>query len=131
MVRIEIDDETYSLVRFAARLFGATESEVIARAVRALRDARKEQAPPDDPWTPIPLYAEYAGVRIDAEYVRATRRLRITSAPLAGETFTTPSAAASAVINALRRTPGSAQTNGWRFWRIATTHQRLETLRVR
>lgn len=129
MATIELDDETYQLVLFAARLFGVSESEVVARAVRALSQPDAVTAPAPDLWVPVPLYGEYEGHRVEAEYVRATRRLTVTTPPLAGQTFSTPSAAATAVIGALKPARASAQTNGWKFWRIAATHQRLETLR--
>ncbi len=130
MPTIELDDETYRMVRFAARLLGVSESDVVARAVRAFSgDGDPAPAVAGDPWEPVPLYGEYEGQRIDAEYVRATRRLAVTSGPVAGQTFSTPSAAATAVIAALKPDRAFAQTNGWKFWRIAATHQRLETLR--
>lgn len=129
MPTIELDDETYRMVRFAARLLGVSDSDVVARAVRAFSDGADPPPTAPDPWEPVPLYGEYEGQRVEAEYVRATRRLAVTSGPVAGQTFSTPSAAATAVIAALKPDRAYAQTNGWKFWRIAATHQRLETLR--
>ncbi len=129
MATIELDDETYRMVRFAARLLGVSESEVVARAVRAFSGDDDAGGVAADPWEPVPLYGEYEGQRVEAEYVRATRRLAVTSGPIAGQTFSTPSAAATAVIAALKPGRSAAQTNGWKFWRIAATHQRLDTLR--
>lgn len=131
MATIDLDDETHTLVRFAARLFGVTESEVVARAVRALseRVESTSSAPGRDPWTPVDIYADYGGTRIDAQFVAATRRLTVTSGPVAGTTFTTPSAAARAVVGAVNPARAETPVNGWRFWRLAETHERLAVLR--
>lgn len=133
MGRIELDAETHARIRFAARLLGVSESEVIARAVAGISDengpAAAVPSPARDPWAPVPIYAEYEGRRIDAEYVAATRRLIVTSAPLTGQTFKTPSAAARAVVAALNPARVATHTNGWRFWRVAETHARLDSLR--
>jgi hypothetical protein len=129
MGRIDLDDETYALVRFAAQAFEVSESEVVARAVRRLSSDPEPSA--SDPWEPVDLYAEYEGHRVEATYLPATRRLTVTSPPVAGETFTTPSAAARAVVLGLNPDRSAAQTNGWRFWRVAATHQRLDVLRAR
>lgn len=130
MARIELDEETHALVRFAAQAFGVSEAEVVSRAVSRLKT--DPQPPPEvDPWTPVDIYGEYEGQRVDGKYLLATRRLTVTSGALADRTFTTPSAAAREVIAALNPARGSVPTNGWRFWRLADTHQRLEVLRQR
>lgn len=132
MGRIELDDETHALIRFAARLLGVSESEVIARAIAGMSDDAADAAPPTSPrdaWEPVPIYAEYDGRRIEAEYVPATRRLIVKSEPLAGQTFKTPSAAARAVVAALNPARVATHTNGWRFFRVAETHARLDSLR--
>lgn len=130
MPQFELDDETYARVRLAARVAGISPDEVVRRALDALI-AEEDQAAPTarDPWEPIELYAEYEGRRIDAKYLPATRRLTITSEPLAGQTFKTPSGAARAVVAALNPSRGATQTNGWHFWRVAATHDRLAALR--
>ena len=130
MATIVLDDETHALVRFAARLFGVSESEVVARAVRAFsEDHSGSAAPGRDRWTPVDLYADYGGQRIEARFVAATKRLTVTSGATAGTTFTTPSAAARAVVGALNPARAETPVNGWRFWRLAETHERLDVLR--
>lgn len=129
MQTIELDEQTAALVRFAARMAGLTDSEVVARAVRSYAGQPAELPPRRDPWQPIALYGEYEGTRVEATYVPATRRVTVTSEPIAGEEFRSPSGAARAVIAALNPARTASQSNGWRFWHIAETHQRLEVLR--
>lgn len=128
MGRVDLDDETHALVRYGARLLNVTEAEFVARAVRALGDAG-ERPPDRDPWEPVDVFAEYEDRRVDGQYVPATKRLTVTSEPLAGTTFRSPSAAARGVVGALNPARVATQTNGWRFWRVAATGQRLSVLR--
>lgn len=81
-----------------------------------------------DVWAPVAVYGTYKGHRIDGEYLPATRRLRMTTGPLAGRRFESPSDAARAVVAALGA-PGPSPTNGWRFWRLTTTDERIDVLR--
>lgn len=129
MVRIDVDDETLKLVRFAAQLFGVSESEVVARAVNALAARVEAENPTRDPWEPVAIYGEYEGQRVEAKFLPATKRLTIVGEPLAGRAFTSPSAAARAVVGAVNPSRAAAQTNGWRFWRLTGTGERLQVLR--
>ena len=135
MATVELDDETYALVRFGAGLLGLSEPEFVARAVRALSEGTtpgsvaREPALRRDPWQPIELYGDYEGTHVEAQYLLATGRLTITTEPLAGQAFPSPSAAARAVIAALNPARAATQANGWRFWRIAATRERLDSLR--
>lgn len=130
MDTVEVDRRTYELVLFAARMFGVSPSEVVARAVRAFIDAGEATTRPvTDPWTPIAVHGEYEGQRVEGQYVTATRRLIVTTPPLEGESFKSPSGAATAVVAALNPQRARAHTNGWRFWKITDTDERLEVLR--
>jgi hypothetical protein len=127
---LELDDHTHGLVRFAARLFGVSEAEVVARAMRQFSEQGADAVrPARDPWTPVDVYGEYDGTRVEGQYLPATRRLTVTSAPIAGSSFKSPSGAARAVVAALNPARTATQTNGWRFWHLAETHERLEVLR--
>ena len=130
MGSIELDEQTHALVRFAARMFDVSEADVVARAVRELaRETTEAARPPRDPWTPVVVYGEYDGTRVEGQYLPATRRLTVSSAPVAGAKFKSPSGAARAVIAALNPSRSAAQTNGWRFWHLRETDERLEVLR--
>ena len=128
MPRLEVDDETYALVRYAARLLRIPESEFIARAVHALGEGTPGGAD-RDPWEPVDVFAEYEGRRVTGNYIAATNRMTVTSEPLAGTTYRSPSAAARAVVAALNPARVATQTNGWRFWKVTATGQRLAVLR--
>jgi hypothetical protein len=127
---VRLDVATLRLVRFAARMFEVSESEIVARAVKDYtRDHETHAAPPRDPWGPVAIYAEYRGQRITGTYLQATKRVVVTSQPLADQSFTSATGAARAVVAALNPERAAAQTNGWRFWRVEETGRRLETLR--
>jgi hypothetical protein len=124
---IEIDDRTHAMVRFAARVAGTTEAVVVARAVHAYC----EVLPADDgdvAWTAVAVVARYRGRRVEGLFLPATRRLTVTTEPLAGKHFKSPSGAATAVVRALNPERGTADTNGWMFWRLDNGDQ-LESLR--
>lgn len=127
---IPVDAETAARVRFAARVHDLTESEVVTRAVQMLAAPKGETiAPARDQWTPLAVYGEFDGVRVDGEFVPATKRLAVTSGANTGKAFKSPSAAARAVIAALKPERGNTPVNGWRFWRLTDTHERLDALR--
>lgn len=125
---IDVDARTYAHVRFAARMAGVSEATIVARAVAVFVDEGRADR---DPWEPVQIFGEYADAQVDGLYVPATRRVTITSEPLAGERFRSPSGAARAVVLAINPGRRATQTNGWRFWRIAATGDRLDVLRER
>jgi hypothetical protein len=124
---IELDEQTHAYVRFAARVAGVAEADIVARAVAAYVEDSAPPAP--DPWTPVPIHAVYREQRVDALFVPRTHRVAITSGPLEGQKFPSPSGAARAVVAALNPERGAVHTNGWRFWRLTETDDRLEVLR--
>ena len=128
MLKLALDDRTAAVVRARARDLGVSEGEFVRRAILAYVLAGRE-TPVRDPWAPIPIYGEYDGRRVDGLYLPATRRVTVTSAPLPGAGFKSPSGAARAVVAALNPARSQAQSNGWRFWRLAESGERLEVLR--
>lgn len=67
--------------------------------------------------TGIPVYADYGGYRTHGTFDRTTTRIDITSGPLAGRSFKTPTGAAMAVVRYYK--PGvSPNRNGWSFWNL-------------
>lgn len=124
---IDLDEETFAMVRFAAEVSGLTPAEVVARAVRRYSEVRGEESA--DPWHPVDVHAEYEGHRVEGKYLPATRRLTVVTPPLAGAAFRSPSAAARAVVTAFKPSRANSPTNGWKFWRISETNERLDALR--
>jgi hypothetical protein len=127
VVSISVDERTFALLRTAAQLLGAPESDVLERALILL--IQSVARPPHDPWTPVSIYAEYDGNRVEALFLPATGRITVTTEPVAGRRFKSPSGAARAVVAALNPARTQVQGNGWRFWRLIETDERLEVLR--
>lgn len=124
---IDVDDETYARIRFAARVAGIPEAEVVARAVEAYV---VDDAPPPVPkWDPVPIYGVYGGRRIEAVFTPATKRVVVTGEPLPGAAFKSPSGAAQAVVRALNPERAVVNVSGWQFWRVVATDARLEVFR--
>lgn len=76
----------------------------------------------------VPVYCRYRHVRTEALFDVETGAIEVTTGPLKGEHFKSPSGASAAVIQAENpKLHGS--TNGWKIWRIASTGEELGTLR--
>jgi hypothetical protein len=114
---IEVDDHTNRAIEFAARMAGLTPGEVVARLVE--QASMPTLAPPaaDASGAPdvINVHADYAGHRTQGTYDPVTTRVDITSGPLAGQSFKTPTGAARAVV-AHYKPEISPNRNGWKFW---------------
>ncbi|MGW3150486.1 hypothetical protein ACWDG1_38700 [Streptomyces sp. NPDC001177] len=116
---IEVDEQTYRSIEFAARMGNTTAGEVVARLVRSAsvpppapaaaskEDAEKERK--------VGVYVDYEGHRTRGSYDRDTKRIDITSGPLAGQSFKTPTGAARAVV-AHYKPDVNPNRNGWSFW---------------
>lgn len=120
MVKIvEVDDDTARSLEFAARIAGTSVREVIARLVAEasapLGDHAKES--PDTREARIAIYADYAGQRTRATYDETTTRVDVTSGPLSGRSFKTPTGAARAVIGHYKPDI-NPNRNGWTFWTV-------------
>ncbi|MYV97575.1 hypothetical protein [Streptomyces sp. SID3343] len=115
---IEVDAQTYRSLEFAARMSGCTAGEVVARLVveasmptPAARE--KTELPESD--NSVTVYADYEGRRTQGSYDPRTTRIDVTSGPLSGQSFKTPTGAARAVVAHYK--PGvSPNRNGWSFW---------------
>ena len=123
---IEVDDHTYRAIEFAARMANITAGEVVARLVEqasvpALVPPAAEAGGASDV---LNVYADYAGHRTQGTYDPVTTRIDITSGPLAGRSFKTPTGAARAVVAHYK--PGiSPNRNGWMFWILSDGSGRL------
>lgn len=123
---IEVDEQTYRSLEFAARISNTTAGEVVARLVAAA--SMPEPAPPaggdSQPPKGLAVYADYDGHRTHASYDRDTTRIDVASGPLAGLSFKTPTGAARAVVAHYK--PGiSPNRNGWSFWTLDDGSGRL------
>jgi len=76
----------------------------------------------------VPIHVVYRGTRIEAEFDPATKGVTITSAPLAGKRFNSPSRAAIEVVRTLNPSV-HPNRNGWGFWVVTETGQELQSIR--
>jgi len=117
-VIIEVDENTSRQLEFAARIINSTPGEVVARLVAA---ASMPERPPvsvehgEAAGPGIAIYADYDGHRTHAVYDRDTTRVDVTSGPLSGRSFKTPTGAARAVVSHYKPDV-SPSRNGWSFW---------------
>jgi hypothetical protein len=123
----ELDEDVRQQVRLLARAWSVRESEVIRRLLSAFVN--------QDPVTvagvsaePVAIYADYEGHHIEAEFHPATRRVIVTSGPLTGRFFKSPSGAAIAVVQALNPNV-HPNRNGWSFWFIQENGRALQSIR--
>lgn len=132
MPHIEVDEATDKYLAFAASIAGLTKGEVVARLVAQAQAA----SPPlpveytDEDVPSVRIYADYAGHRTYASFVPGPGRIEITSGPLAGRTFRTPSQAAREIVSHYNPDV-SPHRNGWSFFLLASTGAPLQTLRHR
>ena len=122
---ITVTADAADVIRAAARVSGFTESQIVVRAIRMLG----LDQPLEDPHTPVEVYCTYGGQTVTGTFIPATRLLTVTSGANAGQMFRTPSAAARAVIVGINPARTSTQANGWRFWHVTGTTDRLERFR--
>ncbi|MGH3926253.1 MAG: hypothetical protein ACRDTT_25880 [Pseudonocardiaceae bacterium] len=96
---IEVDDHTYRSLEFAARMSHTTAGQVVARLVEEAsmpQPAAEDEQPASARL--IAIFADYEGHRTRATYDPDTTRVDITSGPLQGSSFKTPTGAARAVV---------------------------------
>jgi len=117
---IEVDAVTYRSLEFAARMSGCTAGEVVARLVADASMSmtpRKADSERPEGADGVAVYVDYEGHRTHGHYDPRTTRIDITSGPLVGRSFKTPTGAARAVVAHFK--PGvSPNRNGWSFWML-------------
>jgi hypothetical protein len=115
---IEIDEQTYRSIEFAARMGDTTAGEVVARLVRTMSVPPAPAAPESGDGKAkrnVGVYVDYEGHRTRGNYDRETKRIDITAGPLAGQSFKTPTGAARAVVEHYKPEV-NPNRNGWSFW---------------
>lgn len=127
MPSVEIDADTARVLEFAARMADLTPGQLVARLVDR---ASLPADPPDESIAPdrLAIFADYEGFRSAAMFDTTTGRVDITSGPLAGRSFKTPTGAARAVV-AHYKPDVSPHRNGWSFWFLVETGKALQTVR--
>jgi negative regulator of replication initiation len=128
MKRLAVTDDVYDQIALLARAWSTTPDDVIRRLLSDFR--RTEDDDPSPKSEQIAVHAVYAGTRTEGLYDPVTQSLAITTGLLAGRTYTRPSGAAVALVTALSPAV-NPNRNGWSFWVISKTGQRLQSIRNR
>lgn len=129
MKPIEVDDTTFRSLALAARARNVTIGEIVAWLVREVSLKIDDQPVSPHANDGVRVYVRYRGERVEGRFDPVKKRLTLTSGPLAGKSFNSPSAAAVAVVSALNQNRECPNTDGWRFWRIADTNEPIDVLR--
>lgn len=132
MPQVEIDEETDRYLAFAAGLAGLTKGQVVARLVEQVQNAGTGAAAGGSQTEPtsVRIYADYGGHRTFGTFVPGPGRIEITSGPMAGKAFRTPSEAAREIVKHYNPEV-SPHRNGWGFFFVAATGAPLQSLRHR
>jgi hypothetical protein len=120
MPTIEIDEHTFRSLEFAAHMARTTPSDLVARLVAEKStgvSAPSEKTEQPENAQRVAVFAVYEGRRTQGKYDRTTSRIDITSGPLAGQSYKTPTGGARAVISYYKPTV-SPNRNGWSFWQL-------------
>jgi len=113
---VDVDEVTLRAIEFAARMSGTSPSSVVKRLVeQASTPSSTPSANRASPSDAVELFARYEGHKTEAWYYPETARVEITSGPLAGTSYKTPTAAARAVVGHFKPAVNSNR-NGWSFW---------------
>lgn len=133
--KIEIDEATYRSIELAARLTGVSVGGVVARLVAQTIESSGPSAQSETETDgaaergTVPIFADYDGHRTHGQFDAVTHRIDITSGPLTGRQYKTPSKAAVAVVS--HHKPGvNPNRNGWTFWSLDDgSGRRLQSIR--
>lgn len=147
MPKVDIDDETYGRLLVTSQLLGETVGEVVYRLVNRLltepaqtpvrtsqpqREAHVNEEETVVPTTTaewISVYKIYKGHRVEGSFNPNTMEVRLSTAPWTNKYFASPTAAAVAVVDHYSgdvRT--TSNTNGRKFWRLASTGENLHSV---
>ncbi|OLT09041.1 hypothetical protein BJF78_06365 [Pseudonocardia sp. CNS-139] len=98
---------------------GRTAGEVVAQLVAAASMpppvAKEDSEQQRTTLSGVAVYVDYEGRRTQGRYDPRTTRIDITTGPLSGQSFKTPTGAARAVV-AHYKPDVSPNRNGWSFW---------------
>jgi len=118
---VEIDERTYQLLEAAAWGKGCTLGELVTLllgdALPQPGTSTKGERERSESTGGVAVFADCEGHRTHGRFHPGTTRIDITSGPLGGQSFKTPSAAARAVV-AHFKPGGKPNRNGWLFWRL-------------
>lgn len=128
MGQITVSKAVHDQVQLLGRAWALADGAVIERLLMEFQASDHRGSTPTLEAGEVPIYAIYQGSKTEGMFEPDTRRLRITTGPLAGQTWKSPSGAAVAVVRRANPTI-RAERNGWGFWIVAATGEALVSLR--
>jgi hypothetical protein len=126
---IEVDSRTFRELSLIAKTGGLTHGQAVTFLIEEFH--RTSTPPETGPSAPpgVAVYATYQGQRIEGVFDVATGGLTVSSAPLQGKWFRSPSGAAKAVVATLK--PGvTPNRSGYDFWFVTSTGKTLASIRA-
>lgn len=128
MEAIQVDSMTFRDLSLIAKAAGLTHSQAVAFLIEQFRRTSGSMDPTQAPSRGVPVHATYQGQRIEGMFDAETGGLTVTSAPLQGKWFRSPSGAAKAVVASLK--PGvTPNRSGYDFWFVTSTGKTLASIR--
>jgi len=127
MPELPVSTSVEQRVALLARAWGVTKGEAVERLLDEFQGGA-EAACPVATAGGVPVHAVYGSTRVEGLFDPASNGLQITTGPLAGKAYRTPSGAAIAVVS-LHNRAVNPNRNGWSFWLVSETGERLQTLR--
>jgi hypothetical protein len=125
---IEVDATTHDKVLLLASAWGATEGAVVSRLLDEFARRVTGRSSPSPSGDSVAIHAIYERVRTEALYHRPSGHVEVTSGPLRGRNFKTPSGAATAIVHSINSSV-RPNRNGWGFFIVTQTGELLQTLR--
>lgn len=141
---IDVSDADFGALGVLAKVFGTDRAGAVSRLVEGFAGgvdldddpdlpemgAASPRALPDPDDDDVALHASYKGQHVTARLGKPTNSVTITSGPLDGKVFRTPSAAARAFVGLVDPTV-SPHRNGWGFWVVTATGEPAQSVRYR
>lgn len=129
MENIEVDSSTFRDLSLIAGAAGISHGEAVAFLIERFHRSSSPTGVTRPAREAVPVFAIYQGCRVEGEFDPATAGLTVTSAPLPGTWFRSPSGAAKAVVAALK--PGvTPNRSGYDFWFVSSTGKTLASIRT-
>jgi hypothetical protein len=123
---LEVAESTAEQIKLLQRAWNASADQVLRRLLDAFMNT--EPMPRGEAVHEVRVRCLYEGVWTEGVFEPSSERLLITSGPLKGRQFRSPSGAAAAIVRDLK--PGvQPNRNGWTFWTVADSGNLLQTVR--
>jgi hypothetical protein len=127
---IQVDSMTFRDLSLIAKAAGMTHSQAVAFLIEDFHRTSGSMDTTRATSSGVPVHATYQGQRVEGVFDPDTGGLTVTSAPLQGKWFRSPSGAAKAVVASLK--PGvTPNRSGYDFWFVTSTGKTLASIRSR